>query len=169
MKNGFKNPVTQQIADFIASIGIDVIPVQIETKTFLPGILVENGRIKVDEAKLTYPGDLLHEAGHLAVAPAHLRPSLGGEVVLPGVHMEVIESQAIAWSYAAILHIGLDPKVVFHEGGYGVGSERLMSNFELGVYPGANGLEDAGLTVVGSRAVERGLPQYPHMLKWLRD
>lgn len=129
---------------------INVFKNQIHTETFLPGILVENGKIKVDEAELTYPGDLLHEVGHLAVAPGHLRFSLSGEVVLPGVHMEVIESQAIAWSYAAILFIGMDPKVVFHEGGYSVESERLMMNFELEVYPGANGLEDAGLTVVGA-------------------
>ena len=28
------------------------------------------------------------------------------------------EMGAIAWSYAAALHIGLDPRVVFHEDGY---------------------------------------------------
>lgn len=169
MTNTFQNPVTRKLADFIALIGIEIVHVPIESKTFLPGIRVESGKILVDETKLTYPGDLLHEAGHLAVAPGELRHSLSGEVILPGVQMEVIEAQAIAWSYAAIVHLGLDPKVVFHEGGYGVESERLLWNFQLGVYTGANGLVDAGLTVVGERASELGIPPYPHMIKWLRD
>ena len=169
MTSEFKNAVTRKIADFLAEIGIEVLPVSINTKTFLPGILVENGRILVDETRLTYPGDLLHEAGHLAMAPSDLRPSLSGEVALPDVWMEPVEVQTIAWSYAAIIYLGLDSKVVFHEGGYGVVSERLLSNFSLGVYIGVNGLQDAGLTVIGQKATELGLPPYPHMLKWLRD
>jgi Na+/H+ antiporter NhaD/arsenite permease-like protein len=83
--------------------------------------------------------------------------------------MEPVEAHAIAWSYAAIIHLGLDPKVVFHEGGYGVESEKLLFNFSLGVYIGVNGLQDAGLTAFGVKAIELGVPPYPHMLKWLRD
>lgn len=169
MTNAFKNGVTRQLAEFISEIGLEIIPVKISSKTFLPGILVENGRILVDESKLTYPGDLLHEAGHLAVAPADMRSSLGGEVALPGVWMDPVEVHAIAWSYAAIVYLGLDPKIVFHEGGYGVESERLLSNYNLGVFIGANGLQDAGLTAIGRQATELGVPPYPHMLKWLRD
>ena len=169
MASEFKNAVTRRIADFLADIGLEVVSVSISRKTFLPGILVESGRILVDETQLTYPGDLLHEAGHLAVAPRNLRSSLSGEVALPGVRMEPVEAQAIAWSYAAILYLGLDPTVVFHEGGYGVESERLLFNFSLGVYIGVNGLQDAGLTVIGEKATELGLPPYPQMLKWLRD
>jgi len=165
----FKNPVTQKLVDFIRQIGIEVVHTAIGCPTFLPGILVENGRILVDESKLTYPGDLLHEAGHLAVAPGDLRGTLSGEVALPGVSMAPVEVHAIAWSYAAIVHLGLDPMIVFHSGGYGLGSERLLSNYNLGVYIGANGLEDAGLTVLPAGAKERGVAPYPHMLKWLRD
>ena len=169
MTDAFKNPVTRKIAEFITNIGIEILPVSIDRKTFLPGILVENGRILADESKLKYPGDLLHEAGHLAVAPATIRSSLSGEVALPDVWMEPVEVHAIAWSYAAIVYLGLDPRIVFHEGGYGVESERLLSNYNLGVYIGANGLQDAGLTVTGERAAKLGVAPYPHMLKWLRD
>jgi hypothetical protein len=169
MTSELKKDVTRRIADFITEIGIEVVPARLSCETFLPGILVENGRILVDEARLTYPGDLLHEAGHLAVAPSGLRSSLSGEVALPGVWMEPVEVQAIAWSYAAILYLGLAPTVVFHEGGYRAESERLLSNFSLGVYIGVSGLQDAGLTVIGDKATELGLPPYPHMLKWLRD
>jgi hypothetical protein len=169
MNQEFKNPVTRKIADFLKEIGIEVRSVNLDVPTFLPGILVENGTILADESKLNYPGDLLHEAGHLAMAPASLRPSLSGEVTIPDVRMETVEIQTIAWSYAAMVHLGLDPKVVFHEGGYGVESERLLFNFRNGVYIGINGLVDAGLTVIGEKATAMGVPEYPHMLKWLRD
>lgn len=169
MPSEFKNDLTRQLADFISEIGLEIVPTTFEVDTFLPGILVENGRLLVDELKLTYPGDLLHEAGHLAVAPASVRPTLSGEVVLPDVAMEPVEVQAMAWSYAAILHLGLDPAIVFHSDGYRGDAEKLLLNFNVGAYIGVNGLEDAGLTVTGKRAKELGVPPYPHMVKWLRD
>jgi hypothetical protein len=165
----FNDPITQKMADFLIEIGIDVVSVGDAGVTFLPGIRVENGKILVNEEQLTYPGDLLHEGGHLAIAPAALRPSLTGEVVIPGTDPEPVEAYAIAWSYAAMVHLGLDPKVIFHPGGYRVESERLEANFNLGVYIGVNGLQDAGLSLTQPEALKRGLPPYPHMLKWLRD
>ena len=169
MTYAFKNPITQTIADFLTKIGLEVRSTKITDEMFLSGIRVEHGVLLVDEEKLTYPGDVLHEAGHLAVAPAELRPTLSGEVIIPGVHMEPVEAQAIAWSYAAIVHLGLDPKVIFHAGGYRVESERVEFSFSMGVYIGVNGLQAAGLTVMGPEAAAQGLPQYPHMIKWLRD
>jgi hypothetical protein len=169
MKNGFKNPVTQKLADFIAQIGIEIIPTELAEKTFLPGIYVSKGRILVDESQLSYPGDLLHEAGHLAMALPDLRPTLSGEVAFPGLRMEPIEAAAISWSYAAILHLGLDPRVVFHEGGFGVSSDRLLNNYRLGVYIGVNVLQDAGLTAMGDKATQLGVDPYPHMIRWMRE
>lgn len=164
----FKNELTQKIAGFLKQIGIEVVASGISSETFLPGVLVDRGRLLVDEEKLTWPGDLLHEAGHLAVAPERLRSQLGGEVLLPDTNLDAIESQAIAWSYAASLHLGLDPKLVFHEGGYKGQSEGLLSNFRFGVFLGVNGLEEAGMTVTEKPAPD-GVPPFPHMLKWLRD
>ena len=74
----------------------------------MPGIDIRQGTILVDEARLAHPGDLLHEAGHLAVADpaerggARLSPSDGDEMA------------AIAWSWAALKHLDLDPAIVFH-------------------------------------------------------
>jgi hypothetical protein len=51
------------------------------------------------------------------VAPASLRPNLSGEVVIPGADMGAVEVQATAWAYAALTHLGLEPQVLFHEGG----------------------------------------------------
>lgn len=163
-----KSNLAKHIADFLTEIGIEVVPAQLDDDTFLPGIAVEHGRILVDEEKLIYPGDLLHEAGHLAVAPRDVRSGLSGEVILPDANMDLVEAAAIAWSYAASLHLGLDPKTVFHEGGYRGQAAALLMNFEIGVPVGVNGLEEAGMTTMGTEARANVRP-YPHMLKWLRD
>lgn len=165
----FDNPLTNKIADFLTEIGIEIVAFQVKDKTFLPGILVQNGKLLVDEAKLKYPGDLLHEAGHLAMTPSALRIEMSDEVNLPDANMDAIESQAIAWSYAACLYLGLDPRVVFHKDGYKGHSESLLLNFNLGIYIGVNGLEEAGMTASDKLAHDTKVKPYPHMMKWLKD
>ena len=140
-----------------------------DEETFLPGILIAQGKILFDESRLKFPGDLLHEAGHLAIAPASLRSLLSGEVVIPGANMTAVEAYATAWAYAAITHLELEPKVLFHEGGYQGKSEQLIFSYGMGCYPGANGLEAARMTATGTAARESGVAPYPNMLKWLRD
>ena len=168
-KNVFQNSLTNKIADFLIEIGIAVIAAELEKETFLPGILVKDGKLLVDEAKLTFPGDLLHEAGHLAVAPANLRKSLSDEVILPDFNLGVLETQAIIWSYAACLHLGIDPRIVFHKDGYKGKSESLLFTFSLGVYAGLSGLEENGMAFSERKATELGMAPFPQMQKWLRD
>jgi hypothetical protein len=166
----FQQPVTQTIAAFLARIGIGVVSRGLDgQECFLPGILVEQGSLIVDEAALTYPGDLLHEAGHLAVVPAVSRAKLSGDVALPDSNMQSLEAAATAWAYAAIVHLGLDPRVLFHEGGYHGKSAGLLQTYRLGVYLGANGLAEFGMTATGERARAMGVAPYPHMLRWTRD
>lgn len=165
----FENPLTRKIGEFLTRIGLEVRPRETPETSFLTGIYIENGKLFVEEAVLSFPGDLLHEAGHLAVAPGSLRGLLSDEVELPGFDMDAVESGAIAWSYAAALYLGLDPAVVFHSGGYKGNAEGLLMNFSLGVYLGVNILEDADMTLTGENARVRGVDPYPHMLKWLRD
>jgi len=165
----FRNPSTTKIVEFLTSIGIEVVPARLERECFLPGILIESGRLLFDEAQLTYPGDLLHEAGHLAVAPSAVRADLSGEVIIPGADMSAVEVQATAWAYAALIHLELDPRLLFHEGGYAGKSEGLIFTFASGCYHGAHGLQSAGLTVTGEVARKLGIAPYPNMIKWLRD
>ena len=169
MPEGFQNDLTVKIAGFLNEIGIQTIPARLTEKTFLPGILVKDGALLVDEEKLTFPGDLLHEAGHLAVAPAALRDKLSDEVILPDVNLDVLESQAILWSYAACLYLEIDPRVVFHASGYRGKSESLLFNFSLGVFLGLNGLEENEMAYSERRAGECGVQPFPAMQKWLRD
>ena len=79
------------------------------------------------------------------------------------------EVEATAWAYAASVALGLDPAVLFHEGGYHGKSAGLVLTYALGVYPGAKGLADAGMTQVGDQARQAGVPPYPHMTTWLRE
>src|SRR5687768_15343073 len=60
------NPITLTIAQFLTGIGIEVVPAELDDDCLLPGIQVDRGRLLVDESRLAFPGDLLHEAGHLA-------------------------------------------------------------------------------------------------------
>lgn len=164
--------MTETIAEFLVQIGLVVERAELSDATFLPGIELRGGRVRVDPDRLLHPGDLLHEAGHLAVLPPHLRVSFGdGDDEGPAAPAEMgkLEIQAIAWSYAALVHLGLDPAVLFHDGGYRGHSPGLLRSFALGVYVGVDDLQAAGLTATPRIAAQRGIAPYPHMTRWLRD
>ena len=165
----FSDPLTARIADFLIGIGIRVEPAELPDDTFLPGVTLDRGGLLVDEEKLAYPGDLLHEAGHIAAAPAWARPRLSGSIDIPDLDTSNLEWAAIPWSYAAAVAIGIDPALVFHADGYAGRADGLLLNFARGVPIGVHLLEEAGMTVSAPRAREAGVEPYPHMLRWLRD
>lgn len=161
----FKNQTTAKIVRFLIEIGLDVKATAIEEDTFLPGILIDHGTLLVDEEKLKYPGDLLHEAGHLAVIPADQRRLMQKDMGKKAAE----EMMAIAWSYAALVHLGLEPTVVFHADGYHGSSQSLIEIFTQGHTFGQPTLQWIGLTAEKKAAQEMGIEPYPHMIKWLRD
>jgi hypothetical protein len=154
-----RSPEAARIATWLRGIGIPVTAAELAS-SFLPGLTIEAGGMLVDEARLEYPGDLLHEAGHIAVAPPSARPAMSGPLDdVPGLDTATLEWAAIPWSYAAALEIGIDPRLVFHDGGYHGHSAGLLRNFELGVPIGLHLLVEAGMTRPG---------EFPQMLRWLR-
>jgi hypothetical protein len=157
----FSDTVVIRLADFVRGIGIAVRPAALAEPTFLPGLDIGNGILLVDETRLSYPGDLLHEAGHIAVTDPAVRnaPTLSPD---PGDEMATL-----AWSYAAALQLRLDPAVVFHPDGYKGGSSALLENFAAGRYVGVPLLHCYGMTVE-PRLAAPGVDPYPHMLRWLR-
>jgi hypothetical protein len=169
MGEQFGDPLAARIAAFLTRIGIPVSAAELPGDSFLPGVALERGKLLVDESRLEHPGDLLHEAGHIAMAPAWARPKLTGTIDVPGLDTSNLEWAAIPWSYAAAVAIGIDPALVFHADGYRGHSAGLLANFARGVPIGAHLLEAAGMTAGGSRAAALGVPPYPHMLRWLRD
>ncbi|KGI79268.1 hypothetical protein LF63_0100195 [Oleiagrimonas soli] len=159
----------ERIVAFLNGIGIDTREGEVPADAFLPGVRVHEGGLIFDRAALRWPGDLLHEAGHLAVAPPDLRAQLSGDVELPADIPHASEIEATAWAWAALCHLRLAPSVLFHEGGYHGRSQGLIQTFLLGVYPGAFGLAQIGLTHVGAAAAPNDAPAYPHMTQWLRS
>jgi hypothetical protein len=158
-----ENIVFIKCVDFLKTIGIEVEFVTIDEPCFLPGFRLENGRVLIDREKMLYPGDLLHEAAHLAVVPATERKTLVAETIIHRPHREAEEMMAIAWSFAACVHLDIDPYFVFHENGYDGGGAEIADNFKAGHYFGVPMLQWTGMCAKGSEA-----PAYPNMLHWLR-
>jgi hypothetical protein len=157
-----------RILEFLRSIGLPIIETDLREVTLLPGVAIVSGTLAVDRSRLTWPGDLLHEAGHMAVTPAAQRPSLDGTLTGADEIAHAGEVEATAWAYAATISIGLDPHVLFHAGGYYGKSERLAFTYAAGCYPGVAGLVACGMTMAGVEASAHGVKPYPHMIRWLR-
>jgi hypothetical protein len=154
---------------FLVSIGIPVIYEEISGPAFLPGLSIQNGKIIIDNNLLLHPGDILHEAGHIAVVPAADRGDLNAETIAKRENRDAEEMMAIAWSYAACIHLNIDPYFVFHEEGYKGGGGYIADNFANKQYLGLPMLQWIGLTLDEKNAKEKALTPYPAMIKWLRD
>lgn len=114
---------------------------------FLPGISIRNGSLVIDKEKLKYPGDILHEAGHLAVVPPQDRPVLNEYDIAIRPQRKEEEMMTIAWSYAVCVHLSKSSRFVFHGDGYkGVG-DSLAENFENKQYFGVPMLKWEGMAL----------------------
>ena len=157
------DPTANLILAWLQEIGLEVRLAPLTDESFLPGVTLAAGGLTVDPQRLLYPGDLLHEAGHLAVMPPARRAvassHAGGEIA--------DEIAAQCWSYAAAVHLGITPEVVFHVHGYKGAAESLIQRYREGQI-GVPLLQWMGLTLDAQRAAEAALPPYPHMLRWLR-
>ncbi|HWU72020.1 MAG TPA: hypothetical protein VN137_00945 [Sphingomonas sp.] len=147
------------ILAFLQNIGIPVDAALLSADGFLPAIEVRDGRLLYDPDRLQWPGDLLHEAGHIAVTDPAIRATVS-EFASDGGD----EMAAIAWSYAAALAAGVDPRVVFHDHGYRGDGQWLAETFATGGYIGLPMLRYYGL----ARFPHEDGEQYPAMIKWLR-
>ena len=157
------------IQHFLQTKGIRLIEAPIPEDTFLPGIRLGPDCIYVDYDRLKYPGDLLHEAGHLAVATPENRQKAGTAQQLPDWPDAGEEMAAILWSYAAALESGTSLDLLFHEDGYKGGSEWLKQSLMDGNYIGLPMLEWIGLAAGPQLAAEKNVEPFPHMIKWMRD
>lgn len=155
--------------NFLREIGI---PVRFETLSdaeFLPGVRIVGAGLWVDPASMMAASDVLHEAGHIAVTPSAQRELLAG-MLAPELHFQWGgEVEAIAWSFAAAVHLGMPLNELFHPLGYRGNASGLALNFSLGVYPGAHGLNCAGMALSPQQAAAQGGRAYPALLRWLRD
>jgi hypothetical protein len=163
----FRDPRLSRMAAFLGSIGIEMRPGKIEVETLFPGSLISHGSLVIDEAKLIAPGDALHEAAHIALAPperraddfAFLEDADGGE-----------EVTTIAWSWAALLELKIQPEDIFHGTAYkDGGSSTILDCGRRGIYIGFPLLQAWEMAFDPPNALSRGVKPFPHMVKWIRE
>lgn len=112
-----------------------------------------------------FSGDLLHEAGHLALLTPSTRAVATGR--LDAELGAGYELGAICWSVAAAWHLNLNLDVVFHDEGYRGEGGHLAEVYRSGAAPGLPLLEWAGLTWSPGREPPGEQP-FPVMRQWLR-
>jgi hypothetical protein len=156
------DPTATRIVDWLREIGLAVRLAPVDD-SFLPGVRMEPGGLLVDPERLIYPGDLLHEAGHLAIMLPAQRASTGSNA---GADMGD-EIAAQTWSYAAAVHLGIPAETVFHSNGYKGAATVLIAAYRDGKV-GVPLLQWMGLTLDPVRAAAAQIPAYPHMIRWLR-
>jgi hypothetical protein len=157
------DPTATLIIDWLRQIGLAVRLAPLGGETFLPGVSLDPGGLVVDPERLLYSGDLLHEAGHLAIMPPAQRASTGSNA---GADMGD-EIAAQTWSYAAAIHLGLPAETVFHSAGYKGSAQKLIEVYRE-AKAGVPLLQWMGLTLDSKRAAAESIPPYPHMIRWLR-
>jgi hypothetical protein len=158
----FGNPVIRLMATFLETIGIRLIPASSLLPANFPGLDIQHGSVLVDETRVVHVGDILHEAGHLALTDPSVRNALrlsptGGE-----------ELATMAWSYAAAHHLNLGAAFVFYPESYQNFGDGLVENFTSGNYIGIPLLQRFGMSLDARNAAARNVEPYPHMIRWLR-
>lgn len=122
----------QKVVNWLQSIGLKIKPwselnSSKNIPSFLENIKIFEGKIYINQK--THPGDLLHDAGHVATTPSFLRSYLSGNLDINDntfdelfksklidysnsesdewtAFMNCGETAAIAWSFAATIEIG---------------------------------------------------------------
>lgn len=177
-----------RIVDFLHAIGLPLEVGPFGPEGFLPGITIRQGVMRVDPDHIYVSGDLLHEAGHIAIVPSRLRPYLGDNLEtslrdamadgdtdpVAAAALSYTEIMATAWSYAALKALDLPPETIFFAGGYRMNAEqqaRFMTLLEGGNQFGILYLAQGGMTgPCGMMAMmyQNGLPPFPTMTRWLQ-
>lgn len=155
---------THAILHFLKSIGIAARRGVISDQSFLPGVEIVNGGIVYDENLLTYPGDLLHEAGHIALIPGENRAQLCGNATDQQFTDGGEEMVVMLWSYAAAIATGIPPDLVFHSNGYLGQGQWLLNQYRSGNYIGLPLLQWMKLCATDDHSLG-----FPRMNHWLRE
>lgn len=149
----------EPIKSFLNEIGIPFIETKFEDDLFLPGLKIDKGTLFYDPEKLKYPGDILHEAGQIALMTSEEKETIVGDVKEYRTPGQDNEMGVMCWSYAALVHLNIPIEIVFHPDGYNGYSEMLIMEYTNKQY--------------------RGLPllvwmefcdyeTFPNMKKWVR-
>lgn len=152
-------PYFETIKKFLDDIGIPFKQKKLEDNCFLPGLKIDKGILFYDPEKLKYPGDILHEAGHIALMTEEEKKKIVGSVSEfrePGMEDEI---GVLCWTFAALSHLKIPAEIVFHPEGYKGDSDMLIAGFQNGQYIGLPLLVWMELCDYES---------FPKMKKWIR-
>lgn len=155
--------LTVTIRAFLSEIGVETHTQTLPNTTFLPGLLIEEGKVCIDPDRLRYPGDILHKAGHIAVSKPDDRTRRGGNITADRPDKTGDELAVLLWTYAACCYLHLNPTVVFHPAGYKGQSGWLIEQFTSGQFTGLPLLIWMGLTEESDTPGEG----FPAMRQWL--
>lgn len=172
-------------AAFLTALGL-VVRHDEAADGFLEGVEIVDGELRVERFDDEFAGELLHDAGHLAVLPGRFREQGNGDLrdvskimsdwvdrhgaLLdpddPTVRaiLQAGECEAVAWSYAAALAIDIDTRIPFFRGFEGEGLA-LHDQVATGYYFGVHGRAAAGMTDLPR---SRGTSRFPAMKRWLQ-
>lgn len=122
------------VITFLESLGFETM-LQDDAQGFLSNIDITNGVIRYSSRASA--GDLLHEAGHLAILPGCYRAiatanldelsammfeeccDLDPEDPMIRCLLQTGDTEATAWAWAAGIHLGLPPEVIIENHSYG--------------------------------------------------
>lgn len=158
------DPTVRKILAFLTQIELPFQLSHFTHDTFLPGLRLQQGVLHIDVDKLLYAGDILHEAAHIAVCEPTERHLLSDDVYKCRSNkswMKGEEIAAIAWSVAAIQHIGLPISVVLHPDGYKGSSENLIRVFEDD--------ELYGQPLLAAWSMIDSVEEFPNVRTWIRQ
>ena len=172
---------TTRCVNFLRDIGLNIDVVEaVPDGTFVPGVMLVAGALRIDGSST--PSEVLHEAGHLATMPTPFRHLLDGDIKLcdPKIEAEISrlrlpeghplaaavftrnDGPAIAWSWAAGCHLGLEHDVIIRDSDYSgcgwVVRKELLELNHRGIAP----LARVGMCGLG----EGG---YPVMRRWVQN
>ena len=165
MKELTEDVILSTILNFLEEINIEVKEQELDDTTLLPGLDIFKNTILMDRSRMKYPGDLLHEAGHLAVTAEEDRSKIGTPEMPPEWPTDGDDMATILWSLAAAEHLKLPLESIVHKHGYKNESDWIVQEYRNGNYIGLPLLEWMGLcTTKASEATS----VFPTMLKWLR-
>lgn len=199
--NPDKHKWALQVIVFLESIGISVLIVDDVAEsagggpspTFLPHVRIVEGGLHI-KLKDVFPGDILHEAGHLAILAPEFRHLANDDLdevnILMGDYLDkhgeklghspedpvcrtILQSgdtEATAWQYAAAQYIGLPDNLLFPKGSYEGDPESVLLALKSVSFLGIHGLAAAGWTLVRDSARSPNFgskPVYPSLNFWL--
>ena len=182
-----------QVIEGLRGLGV---PIELseapEEDAFIEGVWIDRGVMYVHLATLRAPGDIFHEAGHLAIVPPDFRQYIttgdleesefmtkmseflkqGGLLQIPECPVsraliQCSETEAMAWSYAAAAEIGYPTLKVF-----------FFDEVELGDQPyEGHGEELDQSFALGCHMGINGMHhaglcnmrEFPKMKKWMQD